>query len=237
MKKLALVAAIAATISVGANATTYTISSTLTDSQLILSSDDQIDEAIVFGGTIEINTTGGVGDAWTVAGDQLGARVTLSGNQSIATGVTVLNYFLDGVSSSAGINFNSGTIDIEAGGAPYDVVDATVDNLHFDSAGTWQTLPIGGIDMSGGTVEADETIFIAFNGLWTGPQPLGYFDGPAAALQATGTATLFGNAALIYLEGGLTLTRVAAVPVPAAAWLFGSALLGLAGLSGRKRRV
>lgn len=233
MKKLALAAAIAATTSVGAQATTYNISSTLTGSQLIFASDDQSSNTMVFGGTVEIDGVG-AGNAWTVSAAQGGAVATLTGTQSITTGTTDLNYNLPGSSSANGIIFDNGNIDIIAGGTPYGTVDASVDNIRFDNGSTWQTLPIGGIDMSGGTINGDGTITIAFNGLWTGPQPMGYLDGPAAATQATGGATLFSSDALIYLEGELTLS-VSEIPVPAAIWLFGSALLGLAGIRQKLR--
>jgi hypothetical protein len=46
---------------------------------------------------------------------------------------------------------------------------------------------------------------------------------------------LFGNSAGLFLEGSVSAAP-SAVPVPAAAWLFGSALVGLAGI-GRKRKA
>ena len=51
----------------------------------------------------------------------------------------------------------------------------------------------------------------------------------------SGTTSFGGNTSHIFYGGGGTLTP-SAVPVPAAAWLFGSALVGLAGV-GRKRRA
>jgi len=59
-------------------------------------------------------------------------------------------------------------------------------------------------------------------GLWAGSP---FFE------QAVGTVQLFDSQVGIYVAGDLTLT---AVPVPAAAWLFGSALVGLAGIKRRK---
>ncbi|CAH0992606.1 hypothetical protein SIN8267_02739 [Sinobacterium norvegicum] len=41
----------------------------------------------------------------------------------------------------------------------------------------------------------------------------------------------------VFLVEGISFDAVAAVPVPASAWLFGSSLLGLASLIRRKRRV
>lgn len=246
MKKLALAAAIAATISTGAHASShdegiggpsltgqYSISSTITGSQVLLSSDIELSNALVFGGTINIETLGGAGDSWVLDSDQTGSAATLTGTQSVQAGSATmgLNYNLAGSSTAGGILFDSGAIAIDANGTPYDTVDASVSNLNFDSTGTWQTLSIGGIDMSGGTVNADGTITIAFNGLWSGLLPLGYADSAVAASLASGEITVFGNSALYLLEGELTLT---AVPVSAAAWLFGSALIGLAGIRRKK---
>lgn len=237
MKKLALAAAISATVSVSAEATIYSISSSITGSQMYVSrADDQVSNTMTFGGTINIDTDGYWGSEWAIAVDQAGAATTLTGSQGISTGNTVFTYGLTGASSSGGILFNSGIVDVEAGGTPYATIDASVDNIHFDSAGTYLSHPIGGIDMSGGWVNGDGTITIALSGLWPGSQPLGYYDNSAAAAQATGGATLFGNSALIFLEGELTLTQVSEVPVPAAAWLFGSALIGLVGLKRKKQR-
>ncbi len=38
-------------------------------------------------------------------------------------------------------------------------------------------------------------------------------------------------------SGNLAIQGASAVPVPAALWLFGSALVGLMGVSGRKKNV
>lgn len=231
MKKLVLAAAISATVSVGAQAVTYSISSNILGSQVFTGGYEvQTSSNLIFGGVIEMDTSGEAGATWSVATDQLGAKASLSGTQGVATGATELSYFLTGDSSSWGIVFNGGYVDIESGGAPYDTIDASEDNIHFDSSGTWLVLPIGGIDMSGGNVNGDGTITIAFNGLWTGPQPLSFFDGPAAAAQASGSTILFGGSTMVFLDGELTLTAITEVPIPTAAWLFGSALLGLVGI-------
>ena len=49
----------------------------------------------------------------------------------------------------------------------------------------------------------------------------------------TNTATDYGSSAVIY--DNLNVGEVSAVPVPAAAWLFGSALMGLMGISRRRK--
>lgn len=246
MKKLALAAAIAATVSVGAQATTYTITSTITGSQVFSfgSSDLETANSMVFSGTIEIDGVG-AGSAWSVSTDQLGARASLTGSQAISTNDTELTYNLTGDSSrgyvyndgNGGIVFNGGNIDITTAGTPYGTIDASVDNVHFDGTGNWEGLLIGGIDMSGGTINGDGTITIAFSGLHTGPQPLGFGSGFAAGKLSSGTFTLFDTSYMMRLEGELTLTAVSEVPVPAAVWLFSSALLGLAGIKRRTMRT
>ena len=63
----------------------------------------------------------------------------------------------------------------------------------------------------------------------------GYAPGIAGTTQpAVGNSLLFGFDVPTMMGGTVTL-EVAAVPVPAAAWLFGSALVGLAGI-GRNRK-
>lgn len=240
MKKTALAAAIAATVSIGAEAITYTISASISDSQVLIFSDPEWENNLVFGGTVNIDTHGGAGDAWSVAADQSGAAATLTGSQKVNANVPwdTLEYDLVGAASSDGILFNSGIVGAyysqDGGNILHDTIDASVDNLHFDSNGTYQTLPIGGIDMSGGTINGDGTISIAFNGLWTGPQLLSFWDTPAAVAQATSAMEIDSRLVLLNFDGELTLTAVSEVPIPAAAWLFGSALLGLVGLKRKK---
>ena len=56
-----------------------------------------------------------------------------------------------------------------------------------------------------------------------------------AATSLSGTGLPYGTGPIHFgVDGGLTFAPAAAVPVPAAAWLFGSGLLGLIGIARRK---
>lgn len=64
------------------------------------------------------------------------------------------------------------------------------------------------------------------------------FTGPATdiaiSLQNTLTATTDAQGEVAWIQKKLTFVATTEVPVPAAAWLFGSALIGLAGIKRRK---
>ena len=84
---------------------------------------------------------------------------------------------------------------------------------------------------------------------WTGQDKIGYTDSNGLSLTLTGSDNLFDIGAddvawfTLATKGYWTSTFVAgldidpyAVPVPASAWLLGSALIGLGGLGRAKKR-
>ena len=125
-----------------------------------------------------------------------------------------------------GFTLNSGAFDGGTGGgadlAAYVAIDSTT-ALDFTEGGTLDfmgsTNPGFVIDQNGALDGSPITITMP------GFANLEYNAG------AVGGVNLFGFAAGTFFGGSITM---AAVPVPAAAWLFGSALVGLAGV-GRKR--
>jgi hypothetical protein len=123
-----------------------------------------------------------------------------------------------------GLTINSGFFDATYGGSnPGDLADLSANNFDFTLGSVTDYGP--GVQNAGFVIDQ--------GGPLNGSDIILNMPGYAGGLDAAGRMTLFGFDADAYMGGTLTL-EVAAVPVPAAAWLFGSALLGLAGI-GRKR--
>ena len=130
-----------------------------------------------------------------------------------------------------GLTLNSGAFDGGTGGgadmAAYIVIDAST-ALPFTEGGVVNVAP--SYVNPGFVIDQNSTL----NGSPITITMPGFDTGVGFGENAAGGVDLFGFAAHTYFGGSLTM-EVAAVPVPAAAWLFGSALVGLAGV-GRKRR-
>jgi hypothetical protein len=226
MKKLLLATAIAASVaSTGANA--IAVESNITGLGAYIGSSNA---------AVTVNNEGGL----AVGGDTV-TGLTFTGNATLTTGPFVdLTFNLSdgvrsGVNGAGGTTFNSGTIliNVDAGDGngfqPYGTVDASVipgglpflagQDGHITGAPTQTTAGLVVDDSGNGTL----------GGLWNG----GFLDVPGGWNSAASSLTLFGNTAGFFLEGTVSPS---AVPVPAAAWLFGSALVGLAGI-GRKRKA
>lgn len=142
-----------------------------------------------------------------------------------------------GVNGSGGTIFQGGTIEVlqqanKGVGAflPFNTIDAaSLGGLPFVVGGDGHLTTCGGEfgQCTAGLV-VDDNGYGVLSGLWNG----GFVD--PTWNNAASAMTLLGNRAGLYLEGQIELIEVAIVPVPAAAWLFGSALIGLVGV-GRKR--
>ena len=239
MKKLAIAAAVAASVSAGAQATTYNISSDVTGFAMFLGTNNVFNAPLTTepgnGYVSGVEFGGQVIDADDDGQIDAGGNVTFSGVAVFNAGPDVrLTFSLSGAyqtGASEGVLMNSGTVLIEtntgSGYTVYNTVDASVDNIAFLSSSNAGHLgqPTAGLTldpiapMAGGTV--------ALPGLWDGM----LFGGKGLIGAGVSSVTLFGNSAGIYMEGDVLL---APVPIPAAAWLFGSALIGLASI-GRKR--
>jgi hypothetical protein len=227
MKKLLLAAAIAATVSTGAQAVGVT--SNVTGSQLFLGFDDTLSSTLSDGSS--------AGGNFNIGGDTV-TGLTFSGNATFASGPDVQITFAltdgarQGVNGAGGTVFSGGTITIATqtpgtvGFLPYAVVDASDadgqgigTNINFLS-GVDGHLGQGGQSTAGLVV--DDAGNGTLGGLWDGQ-----FFG-AGFSNAASSVNLFSNSAGFFLEGTISAAP-SAVPVPAAAWLFGSALVGLAG--------
>lgn len=153
-----------------------------------------------------------------------GGTVTANGNQALngdLAGIT-LTMNLSGTASDAGVLFDSGTVCVTSAIAcDLGLIDVSVTNVSFLPGVSWGFFTTTGLQLDGTQTAPEYTV----------AQPgLASTAGPYAA---AGAATLLGNDAGIFISGDIHLVSV---PVPAAAWLFGSGLIGLAGM-GRKRKA
>jgi len=171
----------------------------------------------------------------TVNGDDYsinGGTISLVGNTSIvAIGAEVfLAFDASGSALANGIMLDNGTITVTADTLPMpevlDLSDPT-NTVDMTSDGVLYGVQYAGIPLSSGVVNPDGTITITFAGIpGAGPE-----DGLASASAG---GTLLGMPAAIFFEGSITLKEV---PLPGAAWLFGSALAGLGAARRRKARA
>ncbi|MEH6591128.1 MAG: hypothetical protein V7746_12780 [Halioglobus sp.] len=165
----------------------------------------------------------------------IGGTIIMDGLIQITTNSIVIQFDnIQGTATNDGVIFDSGTICVGPdglGGCAAGSTDVAVSNLFFDGSATWgagfNIFPTAGLSLTGGAGGASFTV--------AQPGLLNLADNSTFG-NAVGGADLFSNSAGLYLGGDLTFTEVAAVPVPAAAWLFGSAILGLVGI-GRKRKM
>jgi hypothetical protein len=228
MKKLLLAAAVAATVSTGAQAVGVT--SNVTGAQLFL-------------GFVDVLQTGGVTAPITIGGDTV-TGITFGGQAVFNSGPDVRITFdlqdgaRQGANGAGGTIFSGGTINIETdtgtGYASYAVVDAS----DADGQGIGTNIAfLSGVDGHLQPVPTQTTAGLviddAGNGTLGGLWDAAFFG--TNFNNAISAVSLFGNSAGLFLEGSVSAAP-SAVPVPAAAWLFGSALVGLAGI-GRKRKA
>lgn len=222
--KLTLAAAVAAGVSTGASAAS--VYGQVTAIQIMLGSTDLMADpnSSFYGMDIGGDTLTGL----TLTGDMVaytaGTHIGLSWN--LTDGVR------QGVNGTGGTLFTGGTIAISTstdGGivyTPFDTIDVSVTNIPFLAGQDGHIISCGGVPYSQCTqgFVIDDQGEGTLPGLWDQTIFGDGFD------NAVGTLNLFGNTAGIFMQGGAYY-----VPVPAAGWLFGSALLGLAGMRrGRK---
>jgi len=130
-----------------------------------------------------------------------------------------------------------GSGDLVGGVLTYDLVSTTDLGAYgtavVTSSGTWSE---GSPGTSTASILSCSGAMIACGQVALGPQAPGVsVESPLAFGTGPGDVTVWTIAGDGVSLGDTTMTAtVAAVPVPAAAWLFGSALLGLAGISRKK---
>jgi hypothetical protein len=244
MKKLLIATAIAASMVSGAHAaTTYDVSSNITGVGLYLGDINMLDAEYEggpagyftnfgFGGTAVDTNDDGVVDS---------SNLTLTGLVGInANGLNIrLTFGLNSgtYASGSGTTFTGGNILIdiqttEGGFVNYGEVNAATTNLPFlaGQPGHWSAQAGNESQITTGLLLAPGTT--ALPGLWDQIANSGTFNNAVSALS------LLGQDSGMFLAGDLTLTAQSTpeVPVPGAAWLFGSAVVGLAGAS-RKRKA
>jgi opacity protein-like surface antigen len=230
MKKLLIATAVAATMATGAQAAkVYDVTSDITAVGLYLGDLDLMSaEApgyitnFQFGGTATDDDDNGTIDS---------SALTLTGIQGFTVNALPirLTYNLSngGYVAGSGVTFTGGNILIEVqtteGYVPYGTIDASVTHLPFlaNQPGHWS-------DQYPAQTTAGLLLAPGVNnlpGLWDQVAESGSFNNGVAAL------TLLGQSSGMFLQGTVSL-----VPVPGAAWLFGSAVIGLVGAS-RKRKT
>ena len=237
MKKLMIAAAVAGTaVAIQAQAAPWEIvESNIVRSELALPfiEDGYLPKASGFADTLvfqasDLDITVS-GDSYTING----GTISLVGDTSIvAIGAEVfLGFDIAGTPTSDGVMMNQGFINVSADTLPEPVALDMSDpenTVNMTSSGELYGVQYAGIPLGSGVVNEDGSISIAFAGVpnadenWTGLN------------MASAGGVLLGMPAAIFFEGSITLKEV---PLPGAAWLFGSALAGLGAARRRKARA
>ncbi len=224
MKNILLVSAIAAATTFSSAGSAYPIISDVTGVQLLFGTNDLLDEP-----ESRINNFQIGGD--TVTGVTIEADlVAYTTGTLVYIDMQLTDGLRQGVNGSGGTVFTGGQIFISTssdGGTtitPFDTIDASVTNIPFLAGADGHLAPTFPQTTAGLVIEDDADNSLP--GLWD-MQVFGEnWDGSVGSIE------LFGQDLALYIEGQIGWGSE--VPVPAAAWLFGSALLGLGGL-GRSR--
>ena len=234
MKKLLMAATIVSAVAAAhANAATYVITADITDVSMTISLDPGVYQpkaagsvdSLAFSGELDITVTGG---SYTINS----GNIELNGETSLnAAGADVYLNFLSamGAATNNGVVIDSGMLDVNASTGALPPVDFSVDQLDMTNSGVYNGVNYAGLPLGSGVVNPDGSITITLLGLPDVP------DGAALA-DVTAAIAVFGIPAAIFMGGTITLTELAEIPLPAAAWLFGSGLIGLAGVA-RKRKL
>jgi hypothetical protein len=193
LKKLLLAAAVAATVSTGAQA--VGVSSNVTGAQLFSSFNDVL-------------STGGVTSPFTIGGDTVtgltfGGQGVFNVGQDIRITFDLFDGVRQGVNGAGGTIFNGGTINIETdtgyGFSPYNTIDAAdpSSTIDFLAGGDGHLQPVPTQTKSGLVV--DDAGNGTLGGLWDGQ-----FNGTGFNNE-TATINLLGNSFGLYLEGSVSV--------------------------------
>ena len=250
MKKLALVAAMTATLSSGVQA--VPVESDVTDVGLWLGANQLVGSVNGDSGQGQIGTHTDI----KIGGDTV-TGLTFTGSMAFDVAPASIKIFFDlkqgirqGDNGAGGTIFELGTILVlqqaVAGVGEFlpfgEPIDAALEGgLSFESGNHGSINVRNPADTFGGCdgtqfEQCTAGLIVADDGTTTFA---GLYDGQVFSEHwndATSALTLLGNTAGIWFEGEVTMIQVAAVPVPAAAWLFGSALVGMAGLRHKRKK-
>lgn len=231
MKKLLLASAVAVAFSGAANAVTYTVSSNITALQAYVGTSNVMTAEpggyfsdLKFSGTANDVDNNGTIDSSNIA---MTGEVGFQINGIV--GRLTFNLGTGGYMAGVGTTFSSGALlldvyDYSVGWQPFEIIDVSNNNLLFLAGQPGHANE--GPQVTAGLLLAPGTHGLP--GLWNG-----VVNGPGWN-NAVGTLPISGTDVGLFLDGTVTLTEV---PVPGAAWLFGSAVLGLAGTArGRRTR-
>jgi len=127
------------------------------------------------------------------------------------------DYALQGAGASAGVN-STLFVEDSSNSATSSDSTLTVSGLGINDGGTHEWQAIGGFDLSTASWNNVNSIELSLDTLLS------------ATTLANGESAFTESK---YVAGGLVTIETSAVPVPAAVWLFGSGLLGLAGVARR----
>lgn len=183
---------------------------------------------------VSVLAAAGAANAAVIATGSLTASSALTGISSYTgtgtislddSGTLTLNH--SGISTVLGANTMSMDYsDILTGTIADGVFTATGGHTHLNSC-----TPVSGTDYCSFASNPQEN---TFNSVTGGPLSISL----GASANFTGTYTSAAGATPVnYAISAVVPTAVSEVPVPAAAWLFGSGLLGLAGTARRRRNA
>lgn len=239
MKKQILMAVAAAALAGGGNAaTTYDITSNITGAQLWVAGYDLLAEdpysyfsgLRFFGTAVDVDDDGAIDSAQVSMAGVIEFRV----NDYRARQTFHLH---DGrYDAGLGTTFESGGIVYEyeyseENGGPVEWIEYSSYQADMDWFEMQRGLPGHNVQHNAPVSQTTAGLLLApgttaLPGLWNG------IVGGAGYDSGLATYVMFGANMGLFLQGSVTLT---AVPVPAAIWLFGSALIGLGGIRRRQR--
>ncbi len=234
MKKLLLAAAITVAAASQASAASYTFDGATNDSSGTVTLTYNVEPALT--GTWDIDLVSGAFSGNIYLGDyETHTNVSLGMFGSMSGDITYVgaNQVLTAGTGSYDAGTRTFTYSVPTGGANSGVASAYSETS--SSCSDSSSVSSGSGSVAGSTVCGTRA---GTNGAWEGltismvfAEDLQTFTTNVTAIERSGSG-LTANTTSIYYTGN----GVADVPVPAAAWLFGSALIGLAGV-GRKRKM
>ncbi|WP_101757678.1 VPLPA-CTERM sorting domain-containing protein [Oceanicoccus sp. KOV_DT_Chl] len=232
MKRISFVTIIALFLSSQSLATTYYVTSQLTDAAVFADYTRQ-DYATDWNvsGTVSITTN--EDGSYIIDEDQTGHSINLTGSQYVqlhATGEMRLDFNLSGQAKETGVIFDRGTVPVYVNDVIYDAWDATANPVDFSNESAYSTK--AGLQFSDGNIDETGIITIDLPGV-----PAPYYVNINQAIG--GGDGYWGWNLHWFMEGTLTLTEeprysfqrsvfTSQVPIPASIWLFNISLIGLA---------